>query len=399
MNILIRSSSFLFPDSDIWKNIHKNAKFVFAEYSDFHSNKYYKKKVDNEILVIFLRDIIENSDETSYQNIKNKKINKLIPLIENKLKKNRDINFIICISNYENSNLVNYAKFENNSNKIKKFFLQKIYNLSKNYPNLYIVDMDAIFSEEGYKNCFDNRNYYSFRCRLSVFGQEILIKNLSKVFERIYNSNKKVLLLDCDNTLWGGVIAEDGMENLQIGQDGVGLAYQDFQKAIKKLQSKGIILVLVSKNNEKDVKNVLEKHKSMIIKNKDISAYKVNWSEKSKNIKISEDLFLGLDSFVFWDDNPIEREKVRLKLKDVDVIEPDKDIANWPSQLIEYNGFSKFSSSKEDFKKTAQYKMRSKFLNKKEDFKDEIDYLKKLISNQILLNLIQKILIGLNKCV
>ena len=279
MNILIRSSSFLFPDSDIWKNIHKNAKFVFAEYSDFHSNKYYKKKVDNEILVIFLRDIIENSDETSYQNIKNKKINKLIPLIENKLKKNKDINFIICISNYENSNLVNYAKFENNSNKIKKFFLQKIYNLSKNYPNLYIVDMDAIFSEEGYKNCFDNRNYYSFRCRLSVFGQEILIKNLSKVFERIYNSNKKVLLLDCDNTLWGGVIAEDGMENLQIGQDGVGLAYQDFQKAIKKLQSKGIILVLVSKNNEKDVKNVLEKHKSMIIKNKDISAYKVNWSD------------------------------------------------------------------------------------------------------------------------
>ena len=178
--------------------------------------------------------------------------------------------------------------------------MQKIYNLSKNYPNLYVVDMDAIFSEEGYKNCFDNRNYYSFRCRLSVFGQEILIKNLSKVFERIYNSNKKVLLLDCDNTLWGGVIAEDGMENLQIGQDGVGLAYQDFQKAIKKLQSKGIILVLVSKNNEKDVKNVLEKHKSMIIKNKDISAYKVNWSEKSKNIKkISEDLFLGLDSFYF----------------------------------------------------------------------------------------------------
>ena len=117
----------------------------------------------------------------------------------------------------------------------------------------------------------------------------------------------------------------------------------------------------------------------MIIKNKDISAYKVNWSEKSKNIKkISEELFLGLDSFVFWDDNPIEREKVKLKLKDVDVIEPDKDIANWPTQLIEYNGFSKFSSSKEDLKKTAQYKMRSKFLNRKEDFKDEIDYLKKI---------------------
>ena len=379
MNILIRSSSLLFPDFDIWKNIHRNAKFVFAEYSDFHSNKYYKKKVDNEILVIFLRDIIENTDVTSYQKIKDRKINKLIPLIENKLKKNKEINFIICVSNYENSNIVNNAKLENNSNKLKNFFLQKIYNLSKKYSNLYIVDMDTIFSEEGYKNCFDNRNYYSFRCRLSVFGQEILIKNLSKIFERIYNSNKKVLLLDCDNTLWGGVIAEDGIENLQIGQDGVGLAYQDFQKAIKKLQAKGIILVLVSKNNERDVKNVLENHKSMIIKNKDISAYKVNWSEKSKNIKkISEELFLGLDSFVFWDDNPIEREKVKLKLKDVDVIEPDKDIANWPTQLIEYNGFSKFSSSKEDLKKTAQYKMRSKFLNRKEDFKDEIDYLKKI---------------------
>ena len=379
MNILIRSSSFLFPDFDIWKNIHKNAKFVFAEYSDFHSNKYYKKKVDSEVLVIFFKDIIEDLDAIPNKNIEKKKINKLISLIENKLKKNKEINFILCISNYEHSNVVNDAKFENNLNKLKNFFLQKIYNLSKKNPNFYVVDMDKIFSEEGYKSCFDNRNYYSFRCRLSLFGQEILIKNLSKVFKRIYNSNKKVLLLDCDNTLWGGVIAEDGIENLQIGQDGVGLAYQDFQKVIIKLKAKGIILALVSKNNEKDVKNVLEKHKSMIIKNKDISAYKVNWSEKSKNIKkISEDLFLGLDSFVFWDDNPIEREKVRLKLKNVDVIEPDKDIANWPAQLLKYSGFSKFSSSKEDFKKTTQYKMRSKFLEKKEEFKDEIAYLKKI---------------------
>ncbi len=379
MNILIRSSSYLFPNLEIWKNINNKAKFIFAEYSDFHSNKYFKKNINHEISVIFLKDIVETSHVNLSINKEKKKINKIIYLLKKKLEINKSINFITCLSSYDHLNIVTSAKYETNLSKLRSYFFEKLYNLSKKNSNLYIIDIDSIFSEFGFRNCFDNRNFYSFRCRLSIFGLEKITENLSKLFVRIHKSNKKVLLLDCDNTLWGGVIGEDGIENIKIGQDGIGLAYQDFQKSIIKLKNKGIILALVSKNNEDDVKKVVNKHKSMIIKNNDISAYKVNWKEKSQNIKkLSEDLLLGLDSFVFWDDNPVEREKVRLNLKTVDVIEPDKDIANWSKQLIEYNGFSKFSSSKEDLSKTTQYKIRSKFLDKKNEFNDEISYLKKI---------------------
>ena len=121
-------------------------------------------------------------------------------------------------------------------------------------------------------------------------------------------------MVDCDNTIWGGVLAEDGMENIQVGQDGIGAAYSDFQKTIMKIKNSGILIILVSKNNKSDVENVLKNHQSMILRKKDITAMKVNWNEKSDNIKqLSKDLSLGLNSFVFWDDNPIEREKVRTR--------------------------------------------------------------------------------------
>ena len=239
--------------------------------------------------------------------------------------------------------------------------------------------MDIIFSEYGYKNCLDQRNYYMFRCRLSTFGIEIISKNLKDLTDRIKFTNKKVLLVDCDNTLWGGVLAEDGIENIQIGQDGIGVAFSDFQKAIIKMKNSGILIVLVSKNERSDVEKVLKEHQSMILKKKDITTMKVNWNEKSINIKqLSDELSLGLNSFVFWDDNPIEREKVRAQLKDVEVIEPLSDVTSWPKQLLEYKGFSKSIISKEDGTKTKQYKIREKFEQDKHSSRDEINYLKSI---------------------
>ena len=263
--------------------------------------------------------------------------------------------------------------------KIKFYFTQQLYALSKKYSNFFVLDIDDLFAQYGYDKCYDQKNYFTLRCRLSTLGIEILSKCLNNLILKIYKTNKKVLLLDCDETLWGGIVGEDGLKNLKLGGDGIGLAYVEFQKAIKKIKETGIIIALLSKNNESDVKQVLEKHQFMILKNKDIAAFKVNWKEKSFNIRqLSKELFLGLDSFVFWDDNPIERQKVRIQLKGVDVIEPDKDVTNWPKQLLEYKGFSKFYISKEDADKTKQYKKRTIFLDNKSSAKNEIDYLKKI---------------------
>ena len=195
----------------------------------------------------------------------------------------------------------------------------------------------------------------------------------------LQKNKKKVLLLDCDNTLWGGVVGEDGYNKVLLGNEGIGLIYKNFQKVIKKLINYGVLIVLVSKNNESDVLEILRKNKNMILKEKDITAMKVNWKEKSKNIlELSKELNLGTDSFVFWDDNPIERKKVKMKVKDVVVIDPKKNIEEWPRQLANLNIFESGQLTKEDKIKTHLYKIRDNFEDNKKNHDDEIQYLKSI---------------------
>ena len=373
--ILISSTTFLNDTNDSWKNLKKKYKLNF---SPFGKVFYLDKKYSTQINLVFLPDILEyfNNANTNSKEYKTK-INSFVKLIKN-LIKNKETNYIIGISDFLFDDTIMHLK-KNISLDLKSYFLNELYNLSKNFKNLFIFDLDKIFSYTGLKNCFSYRNYYLMNCRLSSEGLNILSKQIDKILININSTTKKVLILDCDNTIWGGVIAEDGLSKIQIGQDGVGKAFKDFQKVIKLIKNKGILIALASKNEKKDVLNVVKKHRSMILRDEDITSYKVNWDDKSKNIyDLSQELMLGLDSFVFWDDNPIEREKVRKKLPSVDVIEPDEDVSEWPKQLSEYLGFLKHSNLKEDIKKTEQYKQRDNFLEKKKLFDDEIKYLKSI---------------------
>ena len=380
MKIDIKSTSYLLPKNASWNTLRKNNKLIFSEYNNIFSNPKFNNKIECEIFVLFLKDIIDYY-KVKEKVIKNehKKIQLIIKLIKDKISIYKKKNFIISVSSYYYLNQLNSAKVEPFEKEIEIFLYKELYKLSSKHTNLYILNIDDLFSFHGLKNCFDERNYSLFRCRLSTLGLKLISEKLSEIIFRINNTNKKVLLLDCDNTLWGGVIGEDGLEGIQLGQDGVGLAYVEFQKAIKKIQENGIVLALVSKNNVDDVMNVLEKHKSMILKKNDIAAFKINWRDKSTNIRqLSKELFLGLDSFVFWDDNPIERNKIRNQISDIQVIEPNNDISYWSKQLLEYSGFSKFQITKEDYVKTKQYKSRSTFLERKRSTKNEIEYLKKI---------------------
>ena len=379
MKIILNSTSFLLPNNENWNHLRKDNDIFFSNYGDINNNEIIDDKIEAEITLFFLPDLFDYYQNNKINHKSHlKKIKNIIRLIRNKIKAS-DKNFIIAVSEYFYYNVINFSKNINFSTKIKIFFIDELYKLTKKYNNLFIIDLDNIFSEYGYQNCLDQRNYYMFRCRLSTFGIEIISKNLKDITDRIKHTNKKVLLVDCDNTLWGGVLAEDGIENIQIGQDGIGAAFSDFQRAIIKIKNSGVLIILVSKNEKSDIEKVLKTHQSMILKKKDVTAMKVNWNEKSSNIKqLSSDLSLGLNSFVFWDDNPIEREKVRAQLKDVDVIEPTVDVTNWPKQLLEYKGFSKFIISKEDGTKTKQYKIREKFEQDKHSSRDEINYLKSI---------------------
>ena len=378
MKIRINSTSFLIPGNENWKHLKKNNDLFFSDYGNFNNTNLHDK-IDVEINLFFLPDLFDFIQQENLIYKKEiKKISNIIKLIKQKFRNNNK-KIIVGISGYLYNNIINFSKLINVSFQLKNYFLDQLYKLAKTYNNLFVVDLDTIFSENGHKYCLDQRNYYIFKCRLSTFGIEIVSKNLGDLVKRINSTNKKVLLVDCDNTIWGGVLGEEGIENIQIGQDGIGTAFSDFQKSILKVKNSGILIVLVSKNNREDVENVLENHQSMILKKKDITAMKVNWNEKSKNIRqLSQDLSLGLNSFVFWDDNPIEREKVRAQLKEVDVIEPETDVTSWPKQLLEYKGFSKFIVTKEDILKTKQYKIREKFIEDKYSSKNEINYLKSI---------------------
>ena len=376
MLINLSSTSYLLEKNYNWNYLHTLKSIKFSKYGDIFS----LEKSDNistNINLIFLPDII-NFEAAKKYSVEQKKINHILKKIKTNLAINQKP-IIVGISSYFYNNIIESAQNPNIYKKLKFFFLEQLYKLTEKNKNLYIFDIDEIFSLHGIEKCFDNRNYYLSRCRISSLGIEIIAKSLRKLIDRINQPNKKVLLLDCDNTLWGGVIAEDGISKIRIGDEGEGLAFFEFQKAIKKLKNQGVIIILVSKNVKEDVIKVLKEHRSMILKEKDISAFKINWLDKSKNIQdISTELNLNMDSFVFWDDNPIEREKVRIRLKNVEVIEPDADISNWSKQLLEYDKFSKFSITKNDYNRTKQYQIRHKFLTDKKDHKNEIDYLKSI---------------------
>jgi FkbH-like protein len=374
MNLLIRSTSFLLNDNLAWGKISNN-KISFSEYNDLFSN-FKNKRFDYEILLIFSKDLIDQFSLN--QNLQKKKINKVIDAIKSKSKLNKNTKYLIFFSSCYFNNISENLKSNLNSD-YKRNFSDKIYKVIKNNNNIFYIDIDKFFSEKGFENCFDTRNLYHLRCPLSLSGLEIFISTIQKTIQNITLPRKKVLLLDCDNTLWGGVLGEVGINNIKLGQDGIGQAFKDFQKAILKIKNSGIILVLLSKNNENDVKDVLKKHQDMILKIKDIAKFKVNWKSKSLNIsELSKELYLNPDSFVFWDDNPIEREIVKKNHKSIDVITPDKNVENWPKQILEYNHFYKNKITKEDKDKTKQYQKRAIFLEEKDNFLNEQNYLKSI---------------------
>ena len=160
----------------------------------------------------------------------------------------------------------------------------------------------------------------------SIDGQIEVSESLSRFISATIKVPKKCLVLDVDNTIWGGVVGEDNINGIKLGEDFPGNIYKSFQKYILSLRKKGVLLAIASKNNESDVLNVFKNHQDCLLKKNHFSAIQINWNDKASNIKkIAENLNIGLDSIVFFDDNPVERELVKTVLPDVNVIEVAKD--------------------------------------------------------------------------
>tara|TARA_Y100000816_G_C26106008_1_gene587837 strand:- start:787 stop:2433 length:1647 start_codon:yes stop_codon:yes gene_type:complete len=368
--ILIGSTNFLLPKFKSWRKIKENYSLEFASFNNLDFVLDNKNKNQIKVIIIFFEDLIKDNNNPKLK----------IDFILSRIKKssNSKENLIICYSDYFSCEIIRNSRVQNNYFKINNFFKKKIYSFCNFYSNLIFVDLDIEFKNHGYNNILDKRNWYLAHCRVSELGLDIIITQIEKILFSIHHPISKVLILDCDNTLWGGVVGEDGTYSVKIGNDGEGQIFQDFQSEILELKKKGIILAIASKNNEVDVKKVFQKNDRMKIRLNDISIFKVNWREKYLNIKeMSKELNLGLDSFVFWDDNPIEREKVKINLPEVKVVEVPKETYDWIELIKNLELFAKPSITKEDIKKTKQYKSVAKFNEDKKNLKNEV-FLKKI---------------------
>ena len=174
--------------------------------------------------------------------------------------------------------------------------------------------------------------------------------------------SRKVLALDLDNTLWGGVIGDDGMEGIDLGQGtGTGEAYVAFQRYVKDLKMRGVVLAICSKNDPANALAPFKNHNEMVLKTDDFGAILANWDDKATNLKeIAKKLNLGLDSIVFFDDNPAERALVRQYLPMIAVPEVPEDPADYASCLARSGLFESFVLTKEDQIRAEQYRAESK---------------------------------------
>lgn len=255
------------------------------------------------------------------------------------------------------NSFLNYGALELNINNQLNLFANE-------FENVLLFDFKRIVLLHGYNQLFDERFWYLGRIRYNSLCFELLAKELHNYIKAYTGSAKKVLVLDLDNTLWGGIIGEDGIGHLALSEDREGKIYRDLQKSFFSLKSLGILFAINSKNNPEDAQEVFDKHPMMIFKYDDFVAKKINWENKAANlIAISEELNLGLDSFVFIDDNPTERKLIKTALPEVTVPEMPQDKSNfkkWFLSEVIYQYFSKTNISIEDSNKTDQYKKNAK---------------------------------------
>ncbi len=217
------------------------------------------------------------------------------------------------------------------------------------HPRIQILDLDALVAYFGCQNALSPQMMSMARIPFSEAFLAMLARRIISHIVATKGLARKCLVLDCDNTLWGGIIGEDGLDGIQIGHDSPGREYLEFQKTILELYEQGVILAINSKNNHDDVMQVLNEHPQMLLREKHFASIMINWDSKPQNMqKIAEQINIGMDSIVFIDDNPAERELMRQSLPQVETLEMLADPSLFARTLRETGLFTRAYLTEED---------------------------------------------------
>jgi len=225
------------------------------------------------------------------------------------------------------------------------------------YDNAYIVDIDLLQSVIGYHNFIDNRYWHTAKMPYTREAFILIAREYMKFIRALKGKTSKCLVLDCDNTLWGGIIGEDGLNKIEIGTTYPGSAFQEFQQAVMGLYGRGILLAICSKNNEQDVMVVLEKHPDMVLRREHFATIRINWNDKMSNLReIADELNIGLDSMVMVDDSEFELNMVKQLLPEVKTIHLPGDPSSYADILNSCGLFDILTLSEEDSKRNEMYR-------------------------------------------
>lgn len=247
--------------------------------------------------------------------------------------------------------------------------------------NVYVFDLADLIADFGRKQFYSNKLWYMSSMPYSRDGLAIVSNEIDRVLSTAFESRKKIIALDLDNTLWGGVIGEDGINGIELSDHKEGQRYYDFQRQILEMKNRGIVLGIVSKNNEEDAEKAIQEHPSMLLRDNDFVSRKINWDNKAQNLKsMGKELNLTEGGFIFIDDNPVERETVKGECPEILVPDFPEDTTELLSfaEEIWFNNCRPLRVLGEDLEKTKMYQNEAKRKYEQETSLNLDDYIKKL---------------------
>ncbi|MFW9832915.1 MAG: HAD-IIIC family phosphatase [Candidatus Thorarchaeota archaeon] len=242
---------------------------------------------------------------------------------------------------------------------LKQFIKGANSALSERFMNsnrVFIVDLDSISSDFGKSHIRNWNTWYRGSVPFSEDFTPVLADEYLRYIRALKGRTKKCIVLDLDNTLWGGIIGEDGIEGIKLGTASPGIEYVDFQRSLLSLYNRGVILAICSKNNYDDAIKVFQEHPAQVLKEEHFAAMRINWQNKTSNlIELAKEINIGLDSMVFFDDNPVERAQVSQTLPEVLVVDLPKNPRLYRETLEKLKVFDVLSLTKEDLVRGEMY--------------------------------------------
>ena len=255
----------------------------------------------------------------------------------------------------------------------------KIRHELKDQSLVFIYDFNEFVMKFGEYNVFNYQDYFFGDIKISIDYIPKFADELLGYVNAVMGITKKCIVLDLDNTLWGGIIGEDGFDNIKLGDDAVGRSFVEFQKRLLALNQRGIILAINSKNNFEDAMEVIKKHPSMILREDNFACMKINWDDKVTNLQeISKELNIGLDSMVFFDDDLINQEFVKTSLPEVLVVELPNDSSQFAQIITKMKEFDVLKITEEDVKRNEMYLVQKKRTELKNKIVDFDEFLKQM---------------------